>query len=286
MKEKASTLLLIVIFLAGLSLLLYPTVSNFFNAWYHSQLIADYSQQVEQLEEYEYQEEWDKAVAYNEAILDRVARTSIDAQTRNLYYTLLNTTGRNIMGYVEIPSISCTLPISHGTDESTLLDAVGHLEWSSLPVGGESTHCVVSGHRGLPSSELFTNIDHLEIGDSFFLHVLGQTLEYRVDNIAVVEPLDYSLLAIEEGKDLVTLVTCTPYGINSHRLLVRGSRVVYTPSDSVTIQVNNEVSGVDVMLLVPAALVALVLIVFIFLLLDSRRQKSNIRKAGGKFEEP
>ena len=285
MKGKASTLFVIVIFIAGLSLLLYPTVSNFFNAWYHSQMISDYSQQVEQLEEYEYREEWDKAVAYNEAILDRVSQTSVDAQTRNLYYSLLNTTGRNIMGYVEIPSISCTLPISHGTSENTLLDAVGHLEWSSLPVGGESTHCVISGHRGLPSSELFTNIDHLEVGDSFYLHVLGQTLEYWVDNIAVVDPYDYSLLTIEEGKDMVTLVTCTPYGINSHRLLVRGSRVVYAPNTSVTLQVDNEVSGVDVMLVVPAALVCVVLIVFIFLLIDRKKQRKIGGKAGGEIEE-
>lgn len=285
MKGKASTLFVIVIFIAGLSLLLYPTVSNFINAWYHSQMISDYSQQVEQLEEYEYREEWDKAVAYNEAILDRVSQTSVDAQTRNLYYSLLNTTGRNIMGYVEIPSISCTLPISHGTAENTLLDSVGHLEWSSLPVGGESTHCVISGHRGLPSSELFTNIDHLEVGDSFYLHVLGQTLEYWVDNIAVVDPYDYSLLTIEEGKDMVTLVTCTPYGINSHRLLVRGSRVVYAPNTSVTLQVDNEVSGVDVMLVVPAALVCVVLIVFVFLLIDRKKQRKIGGKAGGEIEE-
>ena len=144
---------------------------------------------------------------------------------REDYYSQLVTQGQQVMGFVEVPTVGVKLPILHGTDKTTLAAAIGHLEWSSLPVGGESTHCVISGHRGLPSSELFTNIDRLELGDTFMFHVLGETLTYRVDNIAIVEPYDYALLTIEEGKDYATLVTCTPYGINSHRLLVRGERL-------------------------------------------------------------
>ncbi len=274
MKEKALNIVLILILLAGLSLLLYPTVSDYINTLHNAKLIDSYSQQVEQLEEDVYRQEWDQAQAYNTALLERADGFTIDTTTRNAYYRLLNTTGRNLMGYIEIPSIGCTLPIGHGTEEDTLQKTVGHLEWSSLPVGGESTHCVLSGHRGLPSSELFTNIDHLELGDTFYLHVLGQTLEYMVDNIAVVDPYDYTLLGVEAGKDYTTLVTCTPYGINSHRLLVRGVRVP-AQEDAPGLQIKNEVTEVDVMVIVPIGVGALTLCTFVILLLDSNKKKGK-----------
>lgn len=274
MKGKALNIVLILIFLAGLSLLLYPTVSDYINTLHNAKLIESYSQQVEQLEEDTYRQEWDQAQAYNAALLERADGFTIDITTRNTYYQMLNTTGRNVMGYIEIPAIGCTLPIGHGTEEDTLQKTVGHLEWSSLPVGGESTHCVLSGHRGLPSSELFTNIDHLELGDNFYLHVLGQTLEYTVDNIAIVDPYDYTLLGIEEGKDYTTLVTCTPYGINSHRLLVRGIRVL-DQEETPVLEIKNEVTDVDVMVIVPIGVGILALGAFVLLLLGNRKKKGK-----------
>jgi len=286
MKGKITTLLLIFILLAGLSLLLYPAVSNFVNSLSHSQIITDYTDQVEELGEAESAKLWEQAVAYNQRLLNRVSQTMLPDEMREDYYRMLLSSGSRVMGFVEIPSIGVKLPIRHGTDETTLAAAIGHLEWSSLPVGGESTHCVISGHRGLPSSELFTNIDHLELGDLFMFHVLGETLTYRVDNIAVVEPYDYALLTVEEGKDYATLVTCTPYGINSHRLLVRGSRVntdkeLDAPLD---VQVRDEISTIDPIYLVPITLAALVLLVSLLLLLDGRKKKKGGTRPRGKYE--
>ena len=180
------------------------------------------------------------------------------------------------MAYIEIPSVDVTLPIAHGTSDETLQSYVGHLEWSSLPVGGKNTHCIISGHRGLPSSELFTNIDHLELGDKFYLHILGQTLEYQVCNIAVVEPQDQTLLTVEEGKDLVTLVTCTPYGINSHRLLVRGIRTGEGSTENVgEVYVKNEVTQIDTLTLVSVLVVICATVVFVTLLLTGKRRKGG-----------
>jgi len=180
-----------------------------------------------------------------------------------------------VMAYVEIPSIEVTLPIAHGTEANTLAKYVGHMEWSSLPVGGESTHCVISGHRGLPSSELFTNIDHLQLGDYFYIHVLGQSLLYQVDNIAVVDPYDYSLLGITPGKDYTTLVTCTPYGINSHRLLVRGVRILTSGADSQPhLQLKNEVTQIDPMVIVPVTLAVLSVGAFLIMMVGRNKRKS------------
>ena len=159
------------------------------------------------------------------------------------------------MGYLEIPCIDISLPIYHGTEEDVLQRAVGHLEWSSLPVGGESSHCVVSGHRGLPTADLMTHIDRMRVGDRFYLHVLGETLEYQVDQINVVLPDDTSLLRVEEGRDLVTLLTCTPYGINSHRLLVRGTRVVNGQATVSLQQIPNEIEAVSMIYVLPVTLI-------------------------------
>ena len=287
MKGKTSTILLIVIFLAGLSLLLYPTVSHFINSLSHAQSITDYTDQVKEMGNEESAKLWDAAVKYNQRLLDRVSQTMLPDEMREEYYSALLSPGSQVMGFVEIPTIGVKLPIHHGTDKTTLAAAIGHLEWSSLPVGGESTHCVISGHRGLPSSELFTNIDRLELGDTFMFHVLGETLTYRVDNIAIVEPYDYALLTIEEGKDYATLVTCTPYGINSHRLLIRGSRVITdngqeAPQD---IQVRDEITPIDPIYLVPITLVALVLLVALLFLLDGRKKKKGGTLHRGKYEK-
>lgn len=280
MKGKLVNLLLTVAFLAGLGFLLYPTVSDYYNSWLQSQIIIDYSQQVDQMEDKLFRENWEAAEAYNASLLNRPTQFALTEEQETKYWKMLSTTGAGVMAYVEIPSISVTLPIAHGTEKDTLNNYVGHIKWSSLPIGGESTHCVVSGHRGLPSSELFTNIDHLELGDSFFIHVMGQTHEYRVDNIAVVDPYDYALLTIQKGKDYTTLVTCTPYGINSHRLLVRGVRVDGTETDT-DFEIRNELSQVDLMVIVPAVLVTVSAAVFVFLLIDSSRNKRN-HKGGEK----
>lgn len=273
MKEKVTNILLILILVAGLSLMLYPTISNAYNSYLQSLIIVDYSDQVNELEEDAHQAELEAAQAYNAALLERSDPYHLTEKLEAEYWNRLDTTGQGIMGYIEIPAISVTLPIAHGTEESTLAKYVGHIQWSSLPVGGESTHCVVSGHRGLPSSELFTNIDHLQLGDKFFIHVMGQTLEYRIDNIAVVEPYDYSLLGIVEGWDLCTLVTCTPYGINSHRLLLRGIRVERdTPMNNGEVDVWNEVRDFDLMVLVSVSLSVVVVVALAVVALTGKRK--------------
>lgn len=289
MKKKTSgtwiTVLLTLVFLAGLSLLLYPTVSNYWNSVHQSKVIVSYENQVDQMTEDEFQRLWAEAEAYNESLLSRGNAFDLTEEQRAAYPKTLSTKNSDVMGYLEIPVIGATLPIRHGTENDTLQKAVGHLEWSSLPVGGESTHCVLSGHRGLPSSELLTNIDQLEQGDVFYLHVLGQVLEYQVDQIAVVEPNDFSLLGITEGEDYVTLLTCTPYGINSHRLLVRGRRVQADGSGKDgTINTVNEVRSLNVLYLVAAVLLALLAAVFVALLFSGRK-KHGKRRQGSRENE-
>ena len=225
MKKHLSTILLVVIILAGLSLLLYPSFSNYWNERHQSVAIQSYGEQVAQMDNSAAQQLLQQARAYNRTLLDRENRFVLSDAEAAQYEGLLDVTGTGIMGYVEIPSLDCMLPIYHGTDEAVLQIAVGHIAGSSLPVGGEGTHCVISGHRGLPSAKLFTNLDQLAEGDVFRLHVLDEILSYEVDQILTVEPHDVAALEIDPEQDLCTLVTCTPYGINSHRLLVRGHRV-------------------------------------------------------------
>lgn len=252
-KERLTTLLLILVFLAGLSLLLYPAVSNWWNERLQAQVIVKYDNSLTELEQERYSEILSQARDFN-------ARLAAGEQTGDpeLYEEMLDPFSTGVMGYIEIPSIGCKLPVAHGTSDTVLRDSVGHLEWTSLPVGGESTHSVLSGHRGLPSAELLTNIDHLEVGDRFTLHILNMELTYQVDQIRVVEPNDASLLQIEEGQDYVTLLTCTPYGINSHRLLVRGARVNTDEGAAVPLpEVRNEAETVSPVYWLPPALVAL-----------------------------
>ncbi len=237
-KRPISTFIMILFFLAGLSLLLYPFVANQWNNYRQSRLISSYDETVSRMEEegsVDYEGQWEKAHAYNASLLpsilpDSFAVAAASEEPDQEYMACLNVAGDGMMGMVEIPKISINLPIYHTTSEEVLEKAAGHLEGSSLPAGGESTHAVISAHRGLPSASLFTDLDKLEEGDHFFLHVLDDTLAYEVDKLSVVEPEDTGNLAVEEGEDLVTLLTCTPYGVNSHRLLVRGHRVPYEPA--------------------------------------------------------
>lgn len=226
MKKHMSTIIAILVFITGLSLLLYPTVSNYWNSLHQSRVVANYSDTLAKMDKKEKQAAIDAAVEYNAGLVNNGNRFTPSDSELSLYKSLLNADGTGMMGYITIPEIRCKLAIYHSVDDSVLQVGVGHLEGSSLPVGGSSTHCVISGHRGLPSARLFTDIDRLEKGDLFYLHVYGKVLAYEVDKISVVEPEDYGPLEIEEGKDLCTLLTCTPYGINTQRLMVRGHRVV------------------------------------------------------------
>ena len=253
-KSRILSLLLILALLAGLSLLLYPTAADWWNSMHQSRAIASYVESVVELDETQYESVWQAAVEYNAGIPDEDTRFLPDEEEKALYETLLNVGGDGIMGYVEIPGIDVELPIYHGTNEEILQTAVGHIEGSSLPVGGEGTHSVISGHRGLPSARLFTDLDQLEPGDTFMLHVLNETLTYEVDEINTVLPDDISHLGLEDGEDLCTLVTCTPYGVNSHRLLVRGHRVENAPEPIVdVVQIIADATQI------PQALVALII---------------------------
>ena len=219
--------LLGLVFLLGLSIMLYPSVSNLYNQWRQDQLVTDYDEALQEMDESELEAAREAARAYNAALSPTFsdAFSDVEIPADDEYWQLLDIAGNGVMGYVEIPKIEVRLPIYHGTGEEELEKGTGHLYGTSLPVGGEGTHSVISGHRGLPSALLFTDLDQLEVGDKFALHVLGETLAYEVDQILVVEPTDVSSLVPEQGRDYVTLVTCTPYGVNTQRLLVRGHRV-------------------------------------------------------------
>ncbi len=235
MNKKITTFIICILFTAGLSLLLYPFTANQWNNYRQSRLITSYDETVATLSEagkIDYESEWQKALAYNEALTpyilpDSFSTAQMPEGGSEEYLSCLNLTSDGMMGYVQIPKIHIRIPIYHTTNEEVLQKAAGHLAGSSLPVGGTGTHAVISAHRGLPSAALFTDLDKLTEGDHFLLSVLDDTLCYEVDQISVVEPTDTHALVSEADKDLVTLLTCTPYGVNSHRLLVRGHRIPY-----------------------------------------------------------
>ena len=283
MKKKKGnyiTLLLFLILLAGLSLLLYPSVSDYWNSLHQTRAIATYAEEVANLNQDQYDEIWAAAESYNASLTDRVNAYLLSDAQKEEYQQLLNVSGLGVMGYIEIPSIDCSLPIYHGTEESVLQIAVGHLEWSSLPVGGESTHCVLSGHRGLPSAKLFTNLDKLQTGDIFMLRVLDNVLTYEVDQILIVEPQETGAHRIEEGKDYCTLVTCTPYGINTHRLLVRGHRIDNI-EEAKTVHVTADAIQIEPLLVAPVVAIPILLLLLILLLLPKQPRK----KHGGEADE-
>ena len=283
MKKKKGnfiTLLLVLILLVGLSLLLYPTVSDYWNSYHQTRAIAAYSEEVANLNQEQYDEIWAAAERYNAFLNDRDEAYLLSDAHKEEYERQLDVSGLGIMGYIEIPSIDCSLPIYHGTDESVLQIAVGHLEWSSLPVGGESTHCVLSGHRGLPSAKLFTNLDKLQEGDIFMLRVLDEVLTYEVNQILIVEPQETGALRIEEGKDYCTLVTCTPYGINTHRLLVRGHRIENV-KEANKARVAADAVQIEPLIVAPAIATPMLLLLLVILLLPRQRKKNH----GGNDDE-
>lgn len=271
MKKHGTTILLIIVFLVGLSLLLYPSFSDWWNSMHQSRAVARYVDQVANIDEDKYAEIWEAARVYNQALLQRENRFALTPEQVEQYEQLLNVGGTGVMGYVEIPEIAVTLPIYHGTDEAVLQVAVGHLEWTSLPVGGEGTHCVVSGHRGLPSAKLFTDLDKVMVGDLFMFRILDEVLTYEVDQILIVEPHEIQNLQIAPDKDQCTLVTCTPYGINSHRLLVRGHRVE-NPEEAKVVRVTSDAMQIEPMIIAPIVALPMLLILLIGILLPKRKK--------------
>ncbi|MCD8341883.1 MAG: class C sortase [Clostridiales bacterium] len=271
---KVSTVLLIIVFFVGLSVLLYPSVSNWWNQRVASRAVANYDETVASMTEEDYTAWFEAAEAYNANLASIGSATTItnpDLVDED-YWDTLDITGTGIMGYITIEKIDVQLPIYHGTSEGVLQVAAGHLEGTSLPVGGESTHCVISAHRGLPSALLFTDLDQLEVGDTFTITVLNQVLTYEVDQITIVLPDELENLYIEEGKDYCTLMTCTPYGINTHRLLVRGVR---TENAETLIRVTAEAYKIDTVIVASAVAVPLMVILLIALLVSTRRKKKK-----------
>lgn len=223
--DRAFTLILVAALLVGIGLLLYPSFADYWNSFHQSRAVMSYAEHVSDMNAEEYDRLLAEARDYNGRFVEDGLDWHMTEEDRAAYESALNVDGNGIMGYIKIPKIDVMLPIYHGTEEKVLQTSIGHLESSSLPVGGESTHCLLSGHRGLPSARLFTDLDQLREGDTFTITVLNDTLTYEVDHTWIVEPEDLTHLQIEKGKDLCTLITCTPYGINTHRLLVRGHRI-------------------------------------------------------------
>lgn len=273
-KKDFSTIALIVVFFVGVSVLLYPTVSDYWNSLHQSQAIATYADSVENMDEQDYEKLWDAAVSYNQKLFQSGHGLGLkdEEKEKEEYNELLDVSGTGIMSYIEIPKIKCSLPIYHGTDEGVLQIAVGHIEGSSLPVGGLNTHCVLSGHRGLPSAKLFSNLDKLEEGDIFMIRTLDQTLTYEVDQIRIVLPDEVEDLKSEEGKDLCTLVTCTPYGINTHRLLVRGHRVA-NQEEAEAVRVTADAMMVDNRIVAMCIAVPVLVLLLIYVAFGGRRRK-------------
>ena len=285
MKKNRSNIILILIFLVGLSVMLYPTVSDYINQKNQSRAVASYSEEVGNLSDVDYQAYFDAADDYNR----RLAETP-DAFYRpeevSGYTDTLDVSGTGIMGYITISRIGVELPVYHGTSDGVLQVAAGHLEGSSLPVGGAGTHAVISAHRGLPSAKLFTNLDELEVGDTFTITVLDRVLTYEVDQISIVLPTETDLLQPVEGKDYVTLMTCTPYGINTHRLLVRGKRIENAENQK-HIRVTADALRIEPIIVAPALAVPMLLVMLVVMLaVPHLRKRKNQREENHHEEHP
>ncbi len=277
---SGSTILLLVILVIGLSLLLYPTVSDYWNSFTQSKAVANYAEQLKNLDDTRYDQLWSDAQTYNHDLAKMPSGVVLSEEMEARYYEQLAVDDSGIMGLVEIPTIGVDLPIYHGTSEAVLQVAIGHLDWTSLPIGGEGSHCVISGHRGLPSAKLFPHLDQLQEGDIFMLHVLDQTLTYEIDQILIVDPHEIHPLFIVDGEDYCTLVTCTPYGVNSHRLLVRGSRIENL-EEAKTVRITADAMQIDPMIVAPMVAIPILLVLLVKLMLP----KKSKRKAGEKRDE-
>ena len=262
-KKKWSTFILLLIFFVGLSVMLYPAISSYWNSRTQTQAIIDYQAMLDNIPKKDYTAIFEKAENYNDELAE-LDYPLLEHDRVKGYNETLDISNTGMMGYLSIEKINLELPIYHTTDDDVLNVAVGHLEGTSLPVGGESTHCVVSAHRGLPSATLFTNLDHLEIGDTFTVKVLDRTLTYQVDQIKTVAPDDSSELAIIDGKDYCTLLTCTPYGINSHRLIVRGKRIA--TAEQREIYITSEAFQIDSLIVTPIVALPILLTLMLIVL--------------------
>ena len=274
MKKNKSTIFLILVFFVGLSVMLYPTISDYVNQRNQSRAVANYASDVDKLSEADYSAYFEAADAFNAAIAADSSSLYQPDFYASSYENTLNITGTGIMGYITISKIGVELPIYHGTSDAVLQVAAGHLEGTSLPVGGASTHAVISAHRGLPSAKLFTNLDQLEVGDTFTITVLDRVLTYEIDNIAIVLPTETENLQVVDGKDYVTLMTCTPYGINTHRLLVRGRRIE-TPEKLKHIRVTAEAHKIDPIITAPILALPMLLVLLVGLLISTRKRKKT-----------
>ncbi len=270
MRKRITNIIIVLVLLIGLSLLLYPTVSDLWNQHHQSQAITGYTETVDSMSTDDYDAMLNAAREYNlnlQYVTDRYHPTEED---HKLYLDTLDITGTGIMGYVEIPSIDVSLPIYHGADDTVLQVAVGHIEGTSLPVGGRGTHCVLSGHRGLPSARLFTDLDQMTEGDIFMLKVLDQTLTYQVDQIVIVLPEEVQNLGMTAGRDYCTLVTCTPYGVNTHRLLVRGERIDNL-AEAEQLHVSADAQQIEPMLVAAGLAGPVLLVMLIGVMIPKRR---------------
>ena len=262
-KGSLSTIILVVILLIGLSVMLYPTISDYWNSFHQTRAIANYDAVVAELDETDYEVLFAEAEQYNEQLRRLSAPFSESERLSGAYNNVLDVAGNGIIGYISINKIGVELPIYHGTSESVLNVAAGHLEGSSLPIGGESRHSVISAHRGLPSAKLFTDLDRLEVTDTFTITILNQVLTYEVDQIRIVLPSELDTLGIIQGQDHCTLITCTPYGVNTHRLLVRGKRIE-TPEAASSARITADAVRIDPILVAPVAAAPMLLALFIW----------------------
>lgn len=276
-KRHGVTLLIVGVMILGLGIMLYPKIADFWNNMHQSQAIMNYVNAVSDLDEEDYEEMMTAARKYNKKLAKTGILWRLTDEQKKEYNSLLNVDGTGIMGYISIPKIDIELPVYHGTDEAVLQTSIGHLEGTSLPVGGSSTHSVLSGHRGLPSARLFSDIDQLMEDDIFMVTILNETFTYQVDQINVVLPEDLSKLSISKGMDYCTLLTCTPYGINTHRLLVRGHRIPNINGDA---NVITEAIQIRPVYIVPFVLAPVILFIIVYLIVRNRRRKKTADAAG------
>jgi len=270
-KRKGTTFLLLIMMLLGIGILSYPTVSDYYNSFHQSRAIANYNEALQRVSDTDYTHEWQAAVDYNQELRSCDHRFHPDTEMLKRYQQLLDPTGTGIMGYIEIPKLHVILPIYHGTDDSVLQVAIGHIAGTSLPIGGKGTHSVLSGHRGLPSAKLFTDLDQMEIGDTFSLRVLDEVLSYEIDQILIVLPYETEALEIVQGEDYCTLTTCTPYGINTHRMLVRGHRMEnLIPAG--TIKIVSEAMQIDSAIVASFIAIPCILLFFAIIVIGASRK--------------
>ena len=272
--DRLFTIILVSVMLAGIGLLAYPSLADYWNSFHQSRAVMSYAEHVSDMNAEEYDRLLSEAKAYNERFVENGLNWHLTEEEKAEYESVLDVDGSGVIGYIRIPKIDVMLPVYHGTEENVLQTSIGHLEGSSLPVGGESTHCLLSGHRGLPSARLFTDLDQLREGDTFTITVLNDTLTYEVDHIWIVEPEDLSHLTIEKGNDLCTLITCTPYGINTHRLLVRGHRIPNVDGGAMVVADAIQIRPVFI---APFLAIPILLLLLIWMLVSTSMNRRKVR---------